>query len=177
LLQVPAAAFFAPGTDVVRGLPKTSGGILVREPDTQAAASLMAALAQHNHWTGTPTTVDGTPAVVYAHSGGAAAPEAVEAVVQGVMVITTTTAALDAVIKTAQGTRDNLGQSASFTQLVSAAPGGAAATIYLNTQGMQTIIGQSAKVGATAQGQATATLFTLVWDTSALQGTLDVAMP
>lgn len=104
-------------------------------------------------------------------------PVAVAATVHGTLVMASSTSALTDIIETANGNHANLTQSGTFHQLVAAAPAGGALTAFVDMSSMPRMLSpflSSATLDPTSQ--ASAALFTLVWNDAQLQATYDLSM-
>lgn len=119
----------------------------------------------------------GGPATDYTLTPAPATPRlvSVAAMVNGTLVVASTNDTLKTIIETAHGNQTSLAQSAGFRQLVAQAPTGAASTVYLDLSSLMPRASGTGDNGALAS-HVTATLFTLVWDHSHLQGTYDVSL-
>ncbi len=180
----------------------SAGAFLLQAPDAAAASALVARLAAHAHLTARSTTVDGVPAtalyaseasgtslflpgspIISASASSSATPQlvAVAAVVNGTLVLATSRAALTTIVETTRGTVPSLAQATRFQHLTAQAPGGAAATLYIDLSQIQALVGSLVAPGSTpgttqpAQS-VTAALVTLVWDDQKLQTTYDLQL-
>jgi Protein of unknown function (DUF3352) len=180
-----------------------AGALLLREPDAATASALVAQLAAHSHWTAKATTVDGVSATALYASAVSVNPlllpaspvispsasssptlqlVAVAAMVNGALVLATSPAALTAIVETTRGTVPSLAQATRFQHLTAQAPGGAAATLYVDLSQLQALTASLIGSGTTPSGtpqpaqSVTAALITLVWDDQKLQTTYDLQL-
>lgn len=184
--QVPAAVFSEMSAQSAaqtqqaqaQATPAIGTGVLLREPSAQAAATLLNAIGEQQHWTRKDTTIAGVPAASY-YAAGQADAQAVAAYYNGVVIVSETSAGLERVVAVAQGKAASLGQAATFRQLLAAAPANAAATLYGSTGVLGAMLGGVPFVPtATPSGTpATDALGTLAWTSSSLQVTYDMALP
>ena len=197
-VRQPGAIVVLPADSSAAG----AGAFLLQAPDAAAASALVAQLAAHAHWTAKSTTVDGVPATALyaseasvtslflpgsspfpASASSSATPQlvAVAAVVNGALVLATSPAALTTIVETTRGTVPSLAQATRFQHLTAQAPGGAAATLYVDLSQFQALVGSLVAPGSTpgttqpAQS-VTAALVTLVWDDQKLQTTYDLQL-
>jgi hypothetical protein len=196
LTQPAAVVMLPPSAEQSAAGSTGAGAILIREPNAAAAHSALERLARHKRWTARHTLIAGVPATAFygrldsvsgwLPGGAPGAPYqpdpaatglvAVTSLVNGTLVLAPARASLAAVIETAQGSQPNLAQTSSFRQIVSQAPVGAAASLYVNLPGLgQTMAPGTPGTGA-AQSLGGVFLFTLVWNDSELQTTYDMAI-
>ncbi|HLZ23521.1 MAG TPA: DUF3352 domain-containing protein [Ktedonobacterales bacterium] len=94
------------------------------------------------------------------------------AIVHGTLVVTGKDTAMQSIIETAQG-GPSLGQDATFSQMASAAPSGAAVTGYVNVAGVaSSTVAQSSSLVS----RMTAVLVTGIWNDSEMQVTFDTKL-
>ncbi|MFI5275143.1 MAG: DUF3352 domain-containing protein, partial [Ktedonobacterales bacterium] len=176
--QVPAATFTERPTTATQG-SVTATTVLLREPSTQAAESLMASVAAQQHWSRKDATIAGLAASRYyaAPSAAAGTAQVVEAYFNGVMILASTDAGLERVVAVAQGKAASLGQSAAFGQLIAAAPAHTAATLYGSTSAVGAVFAGAGVSSPAASAPPSMTLGSLVWTSGSLQVTYDVILP
>ncbi len=90
------------------------------------------------------------------------------------MVVASSTDALQSIINVSQGSAASLAHASAFKQLVSAAPSSPALTTYVDLSALQQALGPA--LGAAGASLPTASLLTLVWDSTQLQFTADVSL-
>jgi uncharacterized protein DUF3352 len=169
----------------------------VHVSDDAAATQLVNKLASKNNWTAKPTTIAGKSATALYSSatdvgplpptpGGAitatARIAAVAFTVNNTLVIAPDTNSATLIAQVGQGSVSNLTSNATFQKLIKAAPSGAAATGYVSTATLEKMLGASGTNSAATAGvtgafaHIDALAFTLVWNSSVLQGTFDAAL-
>jgi hypothetical protein len=187
--QVPAATFVEITGAGTNG-DSTNSVALLREPSAASASSLMATIATQQHWTRNDTTIAGLPAASYfatddsptsalpgnaADDASSTKPIAVEAYVQGVMVLASNAEGLLHVAAVARRQSPSLGQAAKFRQMTAIAPSGAAATLFGSTGALNSLVLGAPRVAVTTSDSTSVSLGTLTWTAASLQITYDVS--
>jgi hypothetical protein len=191
------AAIAAFGGDASSSLG-SSGAFLIHEPSAANANSLLTALEnQANNAAGyqviqlVPTQVGSVSATNIESTDGRGLPFglggsstttasdgnyliATEAYISNTMVVASSTDALQSIINVSQGSAASLAHASAFKQLVSNAPSSPALTTYVDLSALQQALGPA--LGAAGASLPTASLLTLVWDSTQLQFTADVSL-
>lgn len=170
-----------------------------------SATQLITTIANAQHWTTKAVTVAGQPATAFYSSETTdhpfTTPPTPGANGDGTPVAGTTTATLHQVgvamtlkntlviapdndtatviAQVAQGSAASLASNATFQSMTKAAPSGAAATGYISAAALKQVIhssGGSATASSALFSHFDALAFTLVWNNSMLQGTMDAQL-
>jgi hypothetical protein len=179
-LQQPAAyAYLGTSGD-------QSQALLLHLTSDNTGRSIIQGLASAHNWTTKTTTLAGQSVTVlyddnsgsflgneYGFDGSSGPYAAAYAtIVNSTLVVTPKDTAMQAVLQAAQG-GPSLAQDSTFSQLVNAAPSGAAVTGYINIGGLASSLGS--RSGSVAS-RVTALLVTGIWNDSELQVTFDTNM-
>ena len=185
LAQQPAALA------VVKSGNRVQPVFYVHVSDDASATQLVSKIATARNWTAQSMTIagqsatglyysepsDGTPPPNDGTDTASARLAAVALTLHNTLVIAPDTNTATLVAQVSQGSVANLTSNASFSKMIKAAPSGAAATAYVNVKALDP---SGAAVGSAATnalfGQLDEVAFTLIWNNSVLQGTVDTSI-
>jgi Protein of unknown function (DUF3352) len=171
-LQQPAAVVVTGGSATVPS--PSSVAFLLKAPDQGAAEALMQQIASSHQLTIRPLTIAGEPGMGVYSSDGALT--AASAVVNGTLVVGSTTEIVTEIINTANG-GPSLAQQSDFQKLTQNAPSDASTSLFVNLssalQSSPSNLGQDGSIGKLLS-HTTALLLTASWNDQESQSTLDL---